>query len=445
MNIILLRKKHKVQFAFQYFCNVCICLFWYDHLDTYHLWLGMSLPYDVQRDITPPPTKRRRISSPPKAKTTAPQVSENISMAGDEVTKTASAPTFDSDLSTIRIYSWNINGITPFIQQQITRFFTKSKPTIDSNESGTGKDVDKDSARDTRPPHRFQVQNTGASLRGFLRRHRWPHLLFLQEVKINANDNGTKRAVQIAVNEGSIHQDTEPTYSVFFSLPKDKHNVRGFGGKMYGVASIVRDDFLKLHVDRVREVEWDIEGRVSVVELKKAKMAIFNIYAVNGTDKPYRSPRNGKVIGTRHDRKLAFHKLLLEECQKFETSGWVVVAAGDFNVARERIDGHPNLRMSPYQHVLNRADFNSKFFEDESGLQAIDAFRYKRGRVRRYTYHPRGREWGSSCDRVDYVIVSKGIIEAKKLIAADIMDSVQERGPSDHVPVMVEIGLDFRD
>lgn len=207
---------------------------------------------------------------------------------------------------------------------------------------------------------------------------------------------------------------------------------------MYGIASIMRRDFSDSAVETVREVDWDLEGRVHCIELRQ-QLAVFNVYAVNGTDNPYRSPVTGAVAGTRHDRKLAFHRLLVEECKRYEARGWKVVLAGDFNVARSVIDGWPNLRTYPEQHVRNRADFNAKFFEDEDGLRAVDVWRALKGRERRYTYFPRGRPWGSSCDRVDFAVVSRKLFDEGVVVDSGILDSAEERGPSDHVPLWVEL------
>ena len=217
---------------------------------------------------------------------------------------------------------------------------------------------------------------------------------------------------------------------------------------MYGVCSIIRKDIANDFNANVRTVGWDKEGRVSVVELQKArsKLALFNIYAVNGTDNPYRTA-TGAVQGTRHDRKLAFHRLLMEECLKLEQDGWDIVLAGDFNVAPARIDGHPRLRTFPQQHVVNRADFNAKFLckpkqPQGVGFSGIDIFRELHREEKRFTYFPRGREWGSSCDRVDYFVVGKSIWERGMVRRAGILDSEAERGPSDHVPLWADIRLE---
>ena len=75
-----------------------------------------------------------------------------------------------------------------------------------------------------------------------------------------------------------------------FTLPHDPHNAQGSGGKVYGIASIMRSDFRDAAVERVREADWDLEGRIHCVELRQ-QLAVFNVYAVNGTDSPYRAPR----------------------------------------------------------------------------------------------------------------------------------------------------------
>jgi len=106
---------------------------------------------------------------------------------------------------------------------------------------------------------------------------------------------------------------------------------------------------------------------------------------------------------------------------------------------------------------VNRRDFNEKFFgrvdNERAGvevggwevegecLDAVDVWRAVYGAERKYTYYPQGREWGTSCDRVDMVFVSKGLWEGGRVLGTGILDTVQERGTSDHVPVWIEVGL----
>ncbi|ORY06378.1 Endonuclease/exonuclease/phosphatase [Clohesyomyces aquaticus] len=369
----------------------------------------------MHQSISPPPSKRPRTCEPSNAPTTA---SRSLSTS------------ITADPNSFRVFSWNINGITPFLQNPITSYFHAPESPHHRNEN-------------TRP----------ASLRGFLQRHNWPAVLFLQEVKISRTDTKTQDAVKAAVNtrivsERGAGSDAKeaPQYEVYFTLPNDRHNARGLrnSGKVYGVCSIIRSDMSTSHSVRHRTVNWDREGRVSVLELcapNNCKLALFNVYAVNGTDNPYRDPQTGTVIGTRHDRKLIFHELLMEECMQMESLGWKVLLGGDFNVAPDERDGFPKLRTWPPQHVANREDFLNRFLEEGKGLGAVDVWRMMHGEDRRYTYFPRSREWASSCDRVDYFVAGRSVWNGGMVRGCGILDSEVERGPSDHVPFWVDIGF----
>ncbi|KAK8038456.1 DNase I-like protein [Apiospora rasikravindrae] len=486
----------------------------------------------MNRSISPPPLKRQKHSqtSPGTIGTSTPL---------------AYSPSITATPGTLRIFSWNVNGIAPFVQpylqKSIKSFFGASTPLssdIKRRRGGgeVGVDVitegDSDGGVESpaqRRGHDDPSKEGEPSLRQALKRYGWPQVLFLQEIKIKPGDARTQNAVKVAVNDAqrqgsnsvtprleavakaagpsraSILADGGPEYDVFFNLPADPHNAKGFGGTVYGVAAIIRLDFVDSYVKEVRDVTWDREGRVQVITTRdlsfplgddqpsgsssKVKLAIFNIYAVNGTTNDYRSTYTGAPAGTRHDRKLAFHADLLREARAFESQGYAVVIAGDLNVAPDERDGHPNLRTFPAQHVQNRADFNQEFFgsklvstapnqasykrmelpltdtKEESGediakaesdssatasermsksntmtpgLNGIDTFRHIHGSERRYSYHPRGRPWGSSCDRVDLIVASRAL--ENNVVNAGICDSPRDRGPSDHCPVWVEIG-----
>ena len=88
------------------------------------------------------------------------------------------------------LYSWNVNGIGPLLQKQLS-----FKPGLLS------------------------------PLRSFLKRHQWPQVLCLQEVKISSKDVATQKRFERAGNQGQIAG--EPTYTVEFSLPRDKYNATG--------------------------------------------------------------------------------------------------------------------------------------------------------------------------------------------------------------------------
>lgn len=364
----------------------------------------------MSRDISPPPLKRQRLVQKP------------------------TGPEREQSVSSLRLFSWNINGISPFIQKPITSFFTSDKGT--------------------RPPPQ-------ASLRDFLQRHNFPEILFLQEVKINPSDSASLNAVSRAIKRGASEPEANPDYVAHFCLPSDKFNATGFGRKVYGVCSIIRQDFADKYVGRMRTVDWDAEGRFSVIETKAIndlpKLAIFNVYMVNGTENAYKDPTTGAVTGTRHTRKLAVHRLLQAEVCKLESDGYQVIIAGDINIAVAKIDGHPNLRVSPQQHVLNRQDFTNRFLgnantsEPEAidgtttenvsgaGLDMADTFRSLHPDKKGYSYYPRGRSFGESCDRVDMILCSRSL-EAR-CTEAGMLETSADRGTSDHVPIYATFHL----
>jgi exonuclease III len=372
----------------------------------------------MSREISPPPAKRRKTST-----------NSAVPIAKQTHSVRQALPPLGTN--SIRIFSWNVNGIAPFLQKSITSFFPASK--TQDHKGGV-------------PP---------ASLRGFLQSHEWPAILFLQEVKIALKDFKTQDAVRNSINDISALEagNEGPMYEAHFTLPNDPHNARGVhnSGRLYGVCSIIRTDLRKNYNVHVRTVDWDKEGRISIVEIastKDTKLALFNIYAVNGTDNPYRDPKTGANCGTRHDRKREVHSLLMKDCVALEAAGWDVLLAGDMNVAPDARDGHPKLRTFPHHHVVNRADFHNKLLEgkDEDGsFNGMDVWRKMHSDEKRYTYYPRGKEWGTSCDRVDYVVTGRKMWEKGVVKACGIMDSEAERGPSDHCPVWVDVSIVPRD
>ncbi|MCJ1247120.1 hypothetical protein MMC30_004331 [Trapelia coarctata] len=400
--------------------------------------------------ISPPPSKRRPLSSthgiaaepgPGKSSSLAasPAPSPPFPSLSPTHAPSALAPSLPSRPITelqqdeIRIFTWNVNGISPFLQPTITNFFRPTKRPLSRSRSSSPDNA-----------------SSSADLRACLRRWKWPQIVCLQEVKIPRRDIKTQQAVRQAVKGlGKRHDATdeqEPSYTAHFSLPRDKYNARGFGGKVYGVCTLIRDNPLsgeQLAVDDlIKEVPWDLEGRVLVVEIPRRKVTVFNIYAVNGTDNPYRNTQTGQIIGTRHDRKRAFHAELKMECESYERKGWAVVIAGDLNIARSPLDGFPGRRMGQ-EHMRNRIDFEEKFIhgKEYGGLGMVDSFRALHDGEKKYSYRGRNGEWGSSCDRVDLILVSgeshaNGRMTLKE---ADILDEEMERGPSDHVPLYITI------
>ena len=392
----------------------------------------------ADRDISPPPAKRQRL---PRPSLLAPSI--------------PSRPITALSQNHLRVFSWNVNGIASFLQPSITSFFSKSpargKERLSNHISPSGPkgndpkrpSPDVDTRADSRTISDPATVNDTRSLATRIKRWAYPSVVCLQEVKISPADAKTQQAVRQSVKSITTvaeNQDYNVGYTAHFSLPRDKFNARGFGGKVYGVCTLVRHDLLSTEnvASHIRTVDWDLEGRALLLELPERRIVVFNVYAVNGTENPYRDPQTGAVTGTRHDRKRAFHTDLAEECKRYEEKRWVVVVAGDINIARSPADGFPGIRLSD-AHVKNRADFERKFMSKKEGLGMLDSFRLLHGEERKYSYRSRGVSWGASCDRVDMILVSHHAdkdcdMSRWDVVDGDILDEELERGPSDHVP-----------
>ncbi|KAL8868956.1 MAG: hypothetical protein Q9174_004638, partial [Haloplaca sp. 1 TL-2023] len=322
------------------------------------------------------------------------------------------------------------------------------------------------------------------------------------EVKIAPSDTSAHARILRAVNTpttdeqgegaGDGDKQRERRYDVFLNRARDRYNATGFGGKIYGVCALVRRDLLDHPASgtsnndddedgvkqnekevlqeekeqegdgqagvRVRIPEYDLEGRVQILSLPTHHLIIINVYAVNGTTNPYRSPQTGKVVGNRHSYKRKVHEWLHDECLRYRDKGWNTILAGDLNIALSNQDSYPQLRTGE-EHVLNRQHFQDLFLstplhsspphtrephdnnddhqakKQRQALKMRDSFREFHGDERKYTYRPRGRVWGEGMDRVDLILVSEGVV----VRGADILDSEAERGRSDHCPLWVEV------
>jgi exodeoxyribonuclease-3 len=233
-------------------------------------------------------------------------------------------------------------------------------------------------------------------------------VLCLQELRIRAQDTADVAALEHAL----------PGYTCHHALPRDPHNVTYRGGRAYGVATFVRRD-------ASGEVPaWDREGRV-VVTLQRG-LSIVNVYAVNGTAKPYLD-EHGRPAGDRHAFKRRLQRQVLELAASLRAHGGVI-AAGDWNVSRTVLDTHPRLRTEE-PHAQARAELNALL--DETGF--VDIWRQLHPAERGYTwFNPRARRLDAA--RVDYILVSPDLVS--RVRNATILD----RQPwSDHAPIAVEL------
>lgn len=235
-----------------------------------------------------------------------------------------------------------------------------------------------------------------------------PDILCLQELRIRAADDALVAALKAAL----------PGYRCHASLPRDARNVTFRGGRMYGVATFARGRW------RAEVPAWDREGRVVVV--RRGAMSIVNVYAVNGTAKPYYDA-SGIASGDRHAFKRHFQSRVLDLGRALRRHGGVILA-GDWNVSRTAQDTHPRLRTEG-PHAQARAELDARMRED--GF--VDVWRERHPEARAYTwFNARSRSLDAA--RVDYVLVSEDLVPRVRDAA------IMARMPwSDHAPVSVQL------
>src|SRR5262245_45504716 len=101
-----------------------------------------------------------------------------------------------------------------------------------------------------------------------------PDVLCLQELRLRARDSELLRLAEQAL----------PEYRLTHSLADDPKNASFRGGCTYGVGTYARRE---LGATALARQDWEREGRLDVIVLPTFRLAIANVYAVNGTSKPY--------------------------------------------------------------------------------------------------------------------------------------------------------------
>ncbi|KAK8087513.1 hypothetical protein PG994_002487 [Apiospora phragmitis] len=248
---------------------------------------------------------------------------------------------------TLRIFSWNVNGIAPFVQQYLQQQQQQQQSSIEEprfggainsrrtpGEQGSAAPKKRGKGEGGGDEHGDPSKKGEASLRQALKRYEWPHMLLLQNVRIKPRDKATQSAIRDAVNAAqssgprplplsrdvnprgfldatspaAVMVDGGPKYNVFFHLPASDpyDDAKGSDEGVAGVAAIIRRDS---HVLSVGGAWWDKEGgRVQVIETKRlsfpldgdadeaawsssnlepVELAIFNVYSVKGTGTGY--------------------------------------------------------------------------------------------------------------------------------------------------------------
>ncbi|HTL34832.1 MAG TPA: exodeoxyribonuclease III [Kofleriaceae bacterium] len=241
-----------------------------------------------------------------------------------------------------------------------------------------------------------------------------PDVLCLQELRIRAQD-----AADVAALERAL-----PGYRCHHSLPRDPRNVTYRGGRAYGVATFVRIGSGPT-ASRALVPDWDREGRVVIT--RRPRLSIVNLYAVNGTSKPY-FDETGAPRGDRHTFKREVQRRLFALADDLRAHGGVILA-GDWNVSRTKLDTHPRLRTEE-PHATARAELNAGL--DAHGL--VDIWRHLHPDERGYSWFAPWAKHRLDAARVDYIVVSADLVPRVRDAA------ILPRHPwSDHAPLSLDL------
>jgi exodeoxyribonuclease-3 len=236
-----------------------------------------------------------------------------------------------------------------------------------------------------------------------------PDVLCMQEIRVRPGDHDEITTMRRAL----------PGYDCHFALADDPKNVTFRGGRMYGVVTYVRQ---ALAAGPLATPSWDREGRVIAVHT--GGLSIVNVYAVNGTDKPYYDHDLGRIDGDRHAFKRTFQRRLAEYADGLPGD---LVLAGDWNVTPTAFDTVPRLRTEE-PHATARRLFLDVMMPD---LDVVDAFRAKNPGVQKFSwFRPNARTLDAA--RVDQILVSSELMA--RVRAADIDEEPEHRFGSDHAP-----------
>lgn len=245
-----------------------------------------------------------------------------------------------------------------------------------------------------------------------------PDVLCLQEVRLRPRDE--LAAARAHVLAGG--------YRCELALCDDPGNVTFRGGRAYGVATYVHG---RCGPIATATPAWDREGRVLVTALPDLGLAIINLYAVNGTAKPYVDPCTGLPDGDRHQHKRRFQDRVFALAAEHRATADVVLI-GDWNVSRAAIDVTPRLRTEE-PHATARAQLNAHL--EHGGWR--DVLRDREPDARVYTWFGRARRSRLDAARVDYAVVNAEL--APRVTNAAVLDDPALRPGSDHAPIVLEL------
>ncbi|PCH41033.1 DNase I-like protein [Wolfiporia cocos MD-104 SS10] len=256
-------------------------------------------------------------------------------------------------------------------------------------------------------------------LHDLIARHDFPDFVCLQEVRARQTDKEWIAALKSAPNKADC-----PKYTAYMSLNRAIRGQRHFG--------VVTYTKYPEQINAAREVDWDAEGRIMILEMKTG-WALVNVYALNGSEYMWRDALGQSAPKTRNERKREFNRLLLDECRAMQARGLRLVLIGDFNISLTKRDCVPRLR-TEYPHGLARKEFKEEFMP---GLDVVDVYRAVHGNRQAFSWFAKGRPQGADAARVDYALVERALVD--RVVEMTYLEDNAERAHSDHAPVILSL------
>lgn len=325
-------------------------------------------------------------------------------------------------------------------------------------------------------------------LRAWLRDCEYPAIVCIQDLKLNRDLGPLGKQLADEMLEAANMKGTGvPHYDASFSVQGGTHMdipmKRKYGPFLGGCVTLVRNDLAsRFNVYFLRQPDWDVEGRVVVVEIKeksdslkwsfviinvlfpdgdlKMREQVFDTASLDADARLKLLPPSKDPAGLTHrSYKWLLQQRVLALVKGYESDGYEVLMIGDMNVVLDDPADHsvaaktsePGSTAGP-----ERSEFYQAFLDpsQENGMRGIDTFHWLRSNGEHGQRHtkvslvddPQGhKERQVDKTRVDMSIVSRGIVEKEALNGSEILRDVFEdeswESRASHVQIKVVINL----
>ncbi|MFT5702992.1 MAG: exodeoxyribonuclease-3 [Rickettsiales bacterium] len=226
-------------------------------------------------------------------------------------------------------------------------------------------------------------------------------------------------------------------------FPKDEisnlgYNIETFGQKSYNGVAILSKLPIKNVIKNLNALDSESRYIEGVIEFKNQSIRVASIYVPNGGAKL----EDGQKVNEteRFSYKMGFFDDLKARMEKLFKLGEIAVFGGDYNVANFNIDvfDTKNLKDTVCFHIDEKRKFRELL-----NLGYQDSFRMINPETQNFSWWDyRGNCWNYNKGmRIDYLLTSPKATDILQTAFMDDSMMMERVKPSDHCPVVVELGL----